>query len=67
MKKPLIFASNCPSCRRQRLQYGHTRHALIRYIQSGQMIDAYCLECDLVWPVSSEDRVLITWAIAVGQ
>jgi len=67
MKNPLIFASNCPSCRHQRSQCGYTRHALIRSIATGQMIEAYCLECDLLWPVSTENRVLIAWAIAIEQ
>ncbi len=67
MKSPFVFASACPDCRQQRCQHGHTRRTLIRLIQSGQIIDAYCLSCDLVWPVSAEERVLIAQAIAVWR
>src|SRR5215831_14173328 len=67
MKKPLVFASSCPGCGQQRFQHGYARHALVGLIQSGQIIDAYCLECDLVWPISVEERDLIVQAIAVGH
>jgi len=63
MKNPLIFVSTCPSCGRQQLQHGHTRRALTKLIESQQIIDAYCLECDVVWPVTAEERALITCAI----
>jgi hypothetical protein len=64
MKNPLIFVSGCPTCGRQQLQHGHTRRALTRLIESRQIIDAYCLECDVVWPVTAEERALIACAIA---
>jgi len=64
MKNPLIFVSSCPTCGRQQLQHGHTRRALTRLIESRQIIDAYCLECDVVWPVTAEERSLIACAIA---
>jgi len=63
MKNPLIFVSTCPSCRRQHLQHGHTRRALTKLLESRQIIDAYCLECDVVWPVTAEERALIACAI----
>jgi len=65
MKNSLIFASTCPACGQQQLQHAHTRRALIRSIETNQIIDAYCLQCDLVWPVSTQERVLISSAIAV--
>jgi len=67
MKNPLVFASACPACGQQRSQHGHTRSALITLIESRRIIDAYCLECDIVWPVSTEERLLIACAIATGQ
>jgi len=63
MKNPLLFVSSCPSCGRQQLQHGHTRRALSKLIESGQIIDAYCLECDVVWPVTAEERALIACSI----
>jgi hypothetical protein len=67
MKNPLIFVSSCPSCGRQQLQHGHTRRALTKLIESRQIIDAYCLECDVVWPVTAEERALVACAITTGQ
>jgi hypothetical protein len=66
MKSPHIFVSSCPSCGRQQLQHGHSRRALTKLIESGQIIDAYCLECDVVWPVTTEERGLIAGAIATS-
>ena len=67
MKNPLIFVSSCPSCGRQQLQRGHTRRALTKLLESRQIIDAYCLECDVVWPVTAEERALIACAITTRQ
>jgi hypothetical protein len=67
MKNPLIFAASCPACRQQRLQHAHTRRTLIRSIETNQIIDAYCPECDLVWPISTLERALIACAIAVKE
>jgi hypothetical protein len=67
MKNPFIFAASCPACGEQRLQHAHTRRTLIRSIQANQIIDAYCPECDLVWPINTQERVLIACAIAVQE
>jgi len=67
MKNPLVFASRCPACGQQLLQHGHTCRALIRLIEFHGIIDAYCLECDMVWPVSTQERLLIACAIGVRQ
>jgi hypothetical protein len=67
MKNPLIFVSTCPSCGRQQLQHGYTRRALSKLIESRRIIDAYCLECDVVWPVTAEERALIACAITAKQ
>src|SRR5215471_6199299 len=67
MKNPLIFASTCPACGEQRLQHAHTGRALIRSIETNKIIDAYCVECDLVWPISIQERALIACTIAVEQ
>ena len=67
MKNPLVFASTCPACGQRRLQHGHTRRALITLIESRRVIDAYCLECDMLWPVSTEERRLIACKIAIKQ
>jgi hypothetical protein len=35
-------------------------------LESGNIIDAYCLACDLVWPVNAQERNLVATAIAAG-
>lgn len=67
MKNPLIFVSSCPLCGRQQLQHGHTRRDLTKLMESREIIDAYCLECDVVWPVTAEERALIACAITSWQ
>jgi hypothetical protein len=67
MKNALVFVSTCPSCGRQQLQHGHTRRALTKLIESRHIIDAYCLECDVIWPVPAEERALIACAITTRQ
>jgi len=67
MKSRLVFASACPACGHQRLQHGHTRGRLINLIESRGIIDAYCLECDMLWPVSAEERRLIACKVAIKQ
>jgi hypothetical protein len=52
VKNPLIFASTCPSCGQQKLQYGYTRRALTRLIESRQILDAVCLDCDAICAVT---------------
>jgi len=56
MTKPVPFFSACPACGQKQLQLAYTRRALLRLLESGNIIDGYCLTCDLVWPISKQDR-----------
>jgi len=67
MTKPVTFLSTCPACGQQQLQLAYTRRALTRLLASGNIIDAYCLACDVVWPVTAQERNLVATAIAAGQ
>jgi hypothetical protein len=67
MTKPVTFFSTCPACGQQQLQVAYTRRALVRLLKTGNIIDAYCLACDVVWPVSAQERSLAVAAIAAGQ
>jgi hypothetical protein len=66
MTKPVSFFSTCPACGQQQLQLVYTRRALLRLLESGNIIDAYCLACDMVWPVNAQERNLVATAIAAG-
>jgi predicted RNA-binding Zn-ribbon protein involved in translation (DUF1610 family) len=67
MTRPVSFFSTCPACGQQQLQRAYTRRALLRLLRSGNIIDAYCLACDVVWPVTAQERDLVVAAIASGQ
>ena len=67
MTKTIPFFSKCPVCGQQQLQRAYTRRALLRLLESVNIIDAYCLACDVVWPVSAQERNLVVTAIAAGR
>ena len=67
MLKRVRFVSTCPVCGAQQLQLAYTRRALIRLLENANTIDAYCLACDVVWPVNVQERNLVAAAIAAGQ
>jgi hypothetical protein len=54
--KPFNFVSTCPLCGQKRVQYAYTWRALVRLLEKDQIIDAYCRRCDVVWPVSAQER-----------
>jgi hypothetical protein len=65
--KPVSFFSTCPACGQRQLQLAYTRRALLSLLETANIIDAYCLACDVVWPVSARERNLVVAAIAAGQ
>ena len=67
MTKPAPFFSTCPACGQQQLQLAYTRRALLRLLESDNVIDAYCLACDVVWTVSAQERNSVATAMAAGQ
>ena len=65
LNNPVTFVSTCPAC-------GHsacrtTRRALVKLLETNHTIDAYCITCDVLWPVSSPERVVIARAIAADH
>jgi hypothetical protein len=67
MTKRVSFFSICPACGQHQLQLAYTRRALVSLLTTGNIIDAYCLACDVVWPVSAQERNAVAIAIAAGQ
>ena len=57
------FASTCPKCRVQRSQRGN-RGALMRLLDRGHPIEAFCEVCDEYWPVCLRERVELARDIA---
>jgi len=64
MGNSVSFFSTCPACRHARLQNGYTRAELTASLHGSDGIDAYCLMCDVVWPISAQERVLIGTQLA---
>ena len=67
MSETTAFFSTCPSCKHPRLQNGYERIELVESLGAGQAIDAYCLQCDVVWPISAQERFLIARGITLPQ
>jgi hypothetical protein len=49
------------------LQNGYTRAELAASLNTGRPIDAYCLMCDVVWPVDAQERFLIAAQLEASQ
>ena len=65
MLETTAFFSTCPRCKHPRLQSGYERIELliVESLGAGREIDAYCLPCDVVWPISEQERSLIARGI----
>jgi len=67
MSQPITFYSVCPTCGHQQVQDGYTPAALVRLLERGRIIEAYCLTCDVLWPVSPAERVALARALTPEQ
>jgi hypothetical protein len=59
LRETTAFFSTCPRCKQPRLQNGYERIELLESLGAGEAIDADCLPCDVVWPISAPARFLI--------
>lgn len=64
MRETISFVSTCPLCGKPRSQHGYGRFELVDSLSGEQTIDAYCLTCDVVWPISAAERSLVATLIA---
>ena len=56
------FLATCPKCKRQRVQHGYDRAALLRLFHRGYPVRAYCLECEEFWAIDAHERArLFAW------
>ena len=60
MPEPIPFVSTCPVCRQRQPQRGFSRAAILRLLNGGYPIEAYCVPCDEFWSISLAERVAIT-------
>jgi hypothetical protein len=52
----ISFVSTCPACGRKRLQHAYTRRSLFSLLNTRRTIDAYCIVCNVCWPISKSER-----------
>ena len=57
------FMSVCPRCKDVRSQGGFGSRTLLRLLQRGQPIEAYCVVCDGFWPISVSERAALARAL----
>jgi hypothetical protein len=56
----ITFISTCPKCGHDRFQHGYTRRILFDLLKAGSKIDAYCIDCNVCWPISERERRAIS-------
>ena len=65
MTQAIVFVSTCPSCKREQPQDAFTVADLVRLLNGGYPIEAYCVPCDAFWSISIHERVEVGAAVAV--
>jgi hypothetical protein len=65
--RSVTFVSTCPACGLQRSQNGYTRRAIARLLETSHTIDAYCVPCDVLWPISADERLVMARIIAAQE
>lgn len=56
----ITFVSICPKCGHESSQHGYTRRILSELLNAGSKIDAYCIDCNVCWPISESERRAIS-------
>jgi hypothetical protein len=50
------FVSTCPRCGQASFQHGYTHQVLLDLLKAASKIDAYCIDCNVCWPISENER-----------
>ena len=53
------FRSMCPKCAEMRPQRGYDRNSLLRLLNGGYPVEAYCVACEEYWPISVKERAAL--------
>jgi hypothetical protein len=56
----ISFISTCPKCGQARTQHGFTRQVLLEMLSKRRQIDAYCIVCNVCWPIKEYERRAIS-------
>jgi hypothetical protein len=67
MNQTIIFVSTCPTCEREQPQDAFSVPDLLRLINGGYPIEAYCVPCDKFWSISVQERIELGEAVSKGH
>jgi len=56
MHQAIPFLASCPKCKRPRPQDEFSRADLLRLLNNGLPVEAYCGSCDYFWSISPHER-----------
>jgi hypothetical protein len=65
MIQSIIFVSTCKSCLNEQPQDAFTVEDLVRLLDGGYPIEAYCMPCDKFWSIGIQERLELSDAVAV--
>ena len=60
----MAFLARCPRCGYEWLQDGYTRGTLLQLLRSKSRIEAYCMRCAALWPISAAEQQAISGELA---
>jgi hypothetical protein len=60
------FASTCPKCAQAQPQRGYDVGSLLRLLNRGYPVEAYCETCDEFWSIDLKERAALGAATIVG-
>ena len=52
----ITFVSTCPNCGGERVQHSYARLVLFDLLKTRRKIDAYCVVCNVCWPITEGER-----------
>lgn len=56
LRQSISFVSTCPKCRQAQYQRG-PRNTIQRLLTGRHPIEAYCVTCDVFWPITTAERI----------
>lgn len=66
MSQIVLFAATCPSCKRGQRQDAFTVADLLRLLDGGYPIEAYCVRCEEFWSISLRERLELGELVAAA-
>jgi hypothetical protein len=55
LHEAIPFLATCPKCKHQRPQDGYIRGDLLKLLDEGHPVEAYCATCDDFWSISRQE------------